>query len=70
MNDEDVSGCANCSLPVLSSDGSRTAWNIWCIDSGDYIRDGGFNIIKDAGYGSFNPRARAIIPTETGTAAD
>lgn len=51
MNDEDVSGCANCSLPVLSSDGSRTAWNIWCIDSGDYIRDGGFNIIKDAGYG-------------------
>lgn len=51
MNDEDVSGCANCSLPVLSSDGSRTAWNIWCIDSGDYVRDGGFNIIKDAGYG-------------------
>lgn len=51
MNDEDVSGCANCSLPILSSDGERVAWNIWCIDSGDYVRDEKFNVIKDAGYG-------------------
>ena len=51
MNDEDVSGCANCSLPILSSDGKHIAWNIWCIDSGDYIRDDEFNVIDDAGYG-------------------
>ena len=51
MNDEDVSGCANCSLPILSSDGKHIAWNIWCIDSGDYVRDDEFNVIDDAGYG-------------------
>ena len=51
MNDEDISGCANCSLPILSSDGKHIAWNIWCIDSGDYVRDDEFNVIDDAGYG-------------------
>lgn len=51
MNDEDVSGCANCSLPILSSDGKHIAWNIWCIDSGDYVRYDEFNVIDDAGYG-------------------
>lgn len=51
MNDEDVFGCCNCSLPVLSSDGSHTAWNIWCIDSNDYIRDEKHNQIQGAGYG-------------------
>ena len=51
MNDEDVSGCGNCNLPILSSDGSRVAWNVWCIDSNDYIRDEKYNEVKDAGYG-------------------
>lgn len=27
-------GCGNCNLPVLSSDGTRTAFNLWLIDSG------------------------------------
>lgn len=55
FNDEDVSGCGNCSLPILSSDGSRTAWNIWCIDSNDYVRDERYNVIGGAGYGFVQP---------------
>jgi hypothetical protein len=51
INDEDVSGCANCRLPIWSSEGEHIAWNIWCIDSGDYVRDHEFNVIDDAGYG-------------------
>lgn len=51
LNEEDVFGCGNYSLPILSSDGSRTAWNIWCIDSNDYIRDENYNVINGAGYG-------------------
>lgn len=51
FNDADVSGCANCSLPVMSSDGRRVAWNIWCMDSNDYIRDERHNVIEGAGYG-------------------
>lgn len=51
MNDEDVNGCGNCNLPILSSDGSRVAWNVWCIDSNDYVRDEKYNVIEGAGYG-------------------
>lgn len=50
MNDEDVTGCGNCSLPILSSDGSRVAWNIWCVDSCDYLRDERHQCIKGGGY--------------------
>ena len=55
FNDEDISGCGNCSLPVLSSDGSRVAWNIWCMDSNDYVRDDRYNVIEGAGYGFVQP---------------
>jgi len=51
MNDEDVYGCGNYNLPILSSDGKRVAWNVWCIDSNDYVRDENYNVIKDEGYG-------------------
>lgn len=33
---EDIAGVGNYNLPVLSSDGSKYAFNIWCVDSGDY----------------------------------
>lgn len=55
FNDAEMSGCGSCSLPVYSSDKSRIAWNIWCIDSGDYIRDGKYGVIKEAGYGFVQP---------------
>ena len=51
MNDEDVTGCGNYNLPILSSDGTRTAWNIWLMDSSDYIRDENHLQVKGAGYG-------------------
>ena len=51
MNDEDVHGCGNYNLPILSSDGKHIAWNVWCIDSNDYVRDEKYNAIKDKGYG-------------------
>lgn len=51
MNDEDVFGCGNYNLPILSSDGSHVAWNIWCMDSNDYIRDERHLVVKGAGYG-------------------
>lgn len=49
-NEEDVFGCCNCSLPVMSSDGSKVAWNIWCIDSNDYIRDENHQVVHGKGY--------------------
>lgn len=44
-NEEDVYGCGNYSLPILSSDGKKTAFNLWMFDSNDYL-DG----IKGTGY--------------------
>lgn len=44
-NEEDVYGCGNYSLPVLSSDGKKTAFNLWMFDSNDYV-DG----VKGTGY--------------------
>lgn len=47
----EIYGCGNCNLPILSSDGTKTAFNLWLMDSGssgnfydgkwgyDYIRD-------------------------------
>ena len=50
MNDEDVFGCANCSLPVLHSDSDKIAWTIWCVDSNDYIRHPDYSRDKNSGY--------------------
>lgn len=37
--DPDLHGCATHNLPILSSDGSKVAFNIWCFDSGGSIHD-------------------------------
>lgn len=37
-NEEDVYGCCNYSLQILSHDSDRVNWNIWCVDSNDYPR--------------------------------
>lgn len=50
MNDADIFGCGNCSLPILRSDSNRIAWNIWCIDSNDCIRQPDFSRPVDLGY--------------------
>ncbi len=49
-NEEDVYGCGNCHLPILSSDGKKIAWNIWCVDSNDYVRDENHIVVEGKGY--------------------
>lgn len=39
----EMSGCGTHNLPVLSSDGSRVAFNLWLFDSGDYVPDKGYD---------------------------
>jgi len=50
MNDEDIFGCASCSLPILRSDSDSVAWNIWCAESNDYIRQPDYIRPIDLGY--------------------
>ena len=35
--DPALHGCANHNLPILSSDGTKVAFNLWMFDSGDYL---------------------------------
>lgn len=37
--DPALHGCATHNLPILSSDGSKVAFNLWMFDSGDYIKN-------------------------------
>ena len=37
--DPSLHGCATHNLPILSSDGSKVAFNLWMFDSGDYMKD-------------------------------
>lgn len=37
--DPALHGCATHNLPILSSDGSKVAFNVWCFDSGGSIHD-------------------------------
>lgn len=46
--DPEVYGCGNCNLPILSSDGTKTAFNLWLIDSGSRNADktvGGYDYV-------------------------
>lgn len=52
FNEEDVFGCGNYTVPILSHDSDRINWNIWCIDSNDYLRNDDYTIQKNPdGYG-------------------
>ncbi len=42
----ELSGCGTHNLPVLSSDGSRIAFNLWLFDSGDYVPDKGYDRVR------------------------
>lgn len=54
-NEEEVHGCGNYSLPIMSSDGEKIAWNVWCIDSNDYMRDENHFEIPHGGYDTVHP---------------
>ena len=37
--DPSLHGCATHNLPILSSDGTKVAFNLWMFDSGDYLKN-------------------------------
>lgn len=37
--EEHLDGCCNFNLPIMSSDGKRVAYNLWCFDSNDGVLD-------------------------------
>ncbi|MBR3956108.1 MAG: metallophosphoesterase family protein [Clostridia bacterium] len=48
--DPDLYGCGNCNIPILSSDGTKTAFNLWLIDSGSANPDketGGYDYVRE-----------------------
>ena len=51
FNAEEMYGCGNCFLPILSRDGSgRKAFGLWLVDSGDYVRDENAKILEGYDY--------------------
>ncbi len=48
--DPAIYGCGNCNIPILSSDGKKTAFNLWLIDSGSANPDketGGYDYVRE-----------------------
>ncbi len=48
--DPDIYGCGNSNLTIKSSDGKKTAFNLWFIDSGSYNPDkevGGYDHVRE-----------------------
>lgn len=45
--DPTLHGCATHNLPILTSDGSKVGFNLWLMDSGDYIRDDNGELIRN-----------------------
>jgi predicted phosphodiesterase len=43
----EVTGCGNTNLLIKSSDGTRNAFNIWLIDSGNCAEGGGYAFVMD-----------------------
>lgn len=43
---EALSGCGTYNIPVLSSDGTKTKFNLWVFDSGDYDEEGRYSCVK------------------------
>lgn len=47
--DPAIYGCGSCNLPILSSDGTKTAFNLWLMDSGSRNPDksvGGYDYVR------------------------
>ena len=43
----DLYGCGTYNIPIMSSDGKKTAYNIWCFDSNAYDGDGYDKVYDD-----------------------
>lgn len=61
--DPNIYGCGNCNLPILSSDGSKTAFNLWLIDSGSRNPDkevGGYDYVRKDQIAWYESTAAAL----------
>ena len=60
--DEDPAlfGCGTCSIPVYSNDGSRTAYNIYCFDSGDSVEGKGYDSVHNDQIEWYQARAEEL----------
>lgn len=70
----EIYGCGNCNLPILSSDGTKTAFNLWLMDSGsdnpdksvggyDYIREDQIQWYKDTAEKLKEQNGREAVPS-------
>lgn len=44
--DPALHGSGTHNLEILSSDGTKTAYNLWMMDSGDYVPEGGYDCVR------------------------
>ena len=47
FNEADVYGCGNYHIPILAHDSDAVLWNVWCMDSNDYPRNGDHSVKED-----------------------
>ncbi len=69
----EIYGCGNCNLPILSSDGSKIAFNLWFTDSGsdnpdkkedgyDYVRESQIEWYKNKAAELKNSNGGELVP--------
>ncbi len=72
--DPDMYGCGNCNLPILSSDGKKTVFNLWLFDSGsknpdkevggyDYVREDQIDWYKKTAEGLKKANGGKVVPS-------
>ena len=65
----EMHGCGTCNLPILSSDGQSTAFNLWLIDSGSYNTDegaGGYDYVHEDQLQWYRETAAALAAQNGG----
>ncbi|MBQ6163105.1 MAG: metallophosphoesterase [Clostridia bacterium] len=60
--DEDAGlfGCGTCSIPVYSNDGSRVAYNVYCLDSGCEVEGKGYDSVHADQIAWYQAKAEAL----------
>ncbi len=65
----ELTGCGNCNIPILSSDGESIAFNLWLIDSGMYNDDpevGGYDYVHEDQLEWYKETAAALAERNGG----
>ncbi len=65
--DPDLYGCGNHNLTILSSDGTKTAFNLWMIDSGTSTEEaGGYDYVREDQINWYKETAAALAAENGG----